>query len=65
MATGYNQGELDALLMILEDAVPRTPSKRDKKDAEHVTAMRFAGTDKGVLANFETRVGKQEIYRFN
>jgi hypothetical protein len=65
MATGYTQAELDALLLILEDTVPQVPSKKDKRDAEHVTAMRFAGTDKGLLANFETKGGKQEIYWLN
>jgi hypothetical protein len=65
MATGYTQAELDALPLIMEDAVPSVPSDRDKKDAEHVTAMRFSGTDKGVLANFEITGGKQEIYWLN
>jgi hypothetical protein len=65
MATGYTQAELDALLLILEDAVPRDPSKKDKNDAEYITAMRFAGTKKGVLGNFETNSGKQEIYWLN
>jgi hypothetical protein len=31
---GYTQAELDALLTVLEDSDPRTPSKTDKKDAE-------------------------------
>jgi hypothetical protein len=65
VATGYTQAELDALLLVLEDAVPKVPSKKDKKDAEHVIAMRFAGTEKGVLSNFETKGGKQEIYWLN
>jgi hypothetical protein len=65
MATGYTQAELDALLLILEDAVPRVPSKKDKKDAGQVTAMRFSGTDKGVLTNFETNGKRQEIYWLN
>jgi hypothetical protein len=65
MATGYTQTELDALLLILEDAVPRRPSKKDKKDADHITAMRFAGTERGVLGNFEAKSGKQEIYWLN
>jgi hypothetical protein len=65
VATGYTQAELDLLLMTLEDAVPHGPSKKDKKDGEHITAMRFAGTEKGVLGNFETKGGKQEIYWLN
>jgi hypothetical protein len=65
MATGYTQTELDALLLILEDTVPLVPSKRDKKDAGHVTATRLAVTEKGVLCNFETNDSKQEIYSVN
>jgi len=65
MATGYTQAELDALLLIMEDTVPRIPSKRDKKDAAHVTGMRLSGTDKGVLANFQTGNGRQDIYWLN
>jgi hypothetical protein len=51
--------------LILEDAVPRVPSKKDKKDAEHLSAMRFSATDKGILTNFETNRGRQEIYWLN
>ena len=65
MATGYTQVELDALLLIMEDVVPSVPSKRDKKDAPRVTGMRLSGTDKGILANFETTGGRQEIYWLN
>jgi hypothetical protein len=36
--------------------------KKDKKDGEHVTAMRFAGTEKGVLMQFRANNSEREIY---
>jgi hypothetical protein len=41
-ATGshaHTQAELEALLLILEDAVPHVPSKKDKKGAGHVATI--------------------------
>jgi len=65
MATGYTQAELDALLAVMDKAVPPLPSKLDKIEAARVTALRIAITDKGALLNIETKGGDTGFYWCN
>jgi hypothetical protein len=64
MATGYTKAELDALMHIMNEAVPPVPDGSDKR-AARVTAIKAAGTDKGVIFNIETKTGGTEPFWFH
>jgi hypothetical protein len=65
MATGWTQAELDALCALMEALTPEVPCDADKHRAARVTAMRVAGTEKGLLFNFEMKGGHTDLFWLN
>ena len=65
MATEYTKEELDALMHIMNEAVPPVPDGGDKRAAAHIIAIKAAGTDKGVIFNIETKTGETEPFWFH
>ena len=65
MGSGYTRDQLAQLWREVEENVPPLPTDADKKDAPRVVAMRAAGTDLGIVFNFEFKNGDTLVMLFN